>query len=281
MPRSVVELTKLNALDAAIRAFDSDTGESMAAFHDAVMNLLSQFEGKRDVLFEIRRQALNAYNSCKRRRAFDSSISCAGLAEAYYRADKRYSKCAKLVEQAQHAISEYDSCASQFCQAKTDLCSRANVGIERVSATIEQYNSNLTPETGNVITGNGPLNSTVSANGQNQGNNGGVFMAAAGTTSGKDMAGQANLFEHLPPIAEPNKENLQAAAKDIAESLKGEGTSIGTKELLLQQKADAVFEQQYGISKTDLIAATGPQKMEYIDAYNKIQKGILLELKLL
>ena len=281
MPRSVVELTKLNALDAAIKAFDSDTEESMAAFYDAVKNLLSQFEDKLDVLFKIRQRALNAYNRCKRRRALDSSISCAGLAEAYYRADERYSECAELVEQAQQAISEYDSCASQFCQAKSDLCSRANVGIGRVRETIEEYNSNLTPETGIVMTDNGPLNLTVSANDQNQGNDVGVFMAADGAASDKDMEGRADLSEHLPPIAEPNKETLQAAAKDIAESLKGEGATIGTKELLLQQKTDAVFEQQYGISKTDLLAATGPQKMEYIDAYNKIQKGILLELKLL
>lgn len=279
MPQSVVDLSKLNALDAAIRAFDSNTGASMAAFSEAAMNLLAQFEAKLNELAVIRQQALNALNSCEWRRAANPNISCAGQAAAFHRANERFCRCAELVNQARQAISEYNSHASQFRQAKSDLCSRANVGMDRVRASIEEYNSNPVPETDNIMTDNVPVNLTASSGSQPQGKDAGAFMFAAGVASEKDKEGQPNLFEHLPPVAEPNQEALHVAAKDIAESLKGDGSSIGTKELLLQQKADAVFEQQYGISKTDLMAATGPQKSEYIDAYNQIQKGILMELK--
>lgn len=279
MPRSVVDLAKLNALDAAIRAFDSNTGTSMAAYSQSAMNLLAQFETKLNELAAIRQQVLNAYNSCEWRRATNPDISCASQAAAFNRANERFCRCAELVNQARQAISEYDGYASQFRQAKSDLCSRASVGIDRVRATIEEYNSNPVPETDNVMTDSVPVTMTASADGQNQGKDAGAFMFAAGVSSEKDKEGQPNLFEHLPPVAEPNQETLHAAAKDIAESLKGDGSSVGTKELLLQQKADAVFEQQYGISKTDLLASSGPQKPEYIDAYNKIQKGILMELK--
>lgn len=279
MPRSVVDLAKLNALDAAIRVFDSNTGASMAAYSQSAMNLLAQFEAKLEELAIIRQNALNALNSCEWRRAANPNISCAGQAAAFHRANERFCRCAELVNQARQAILEYDGYANQFRQAKSDLCSRARVGIDRVTATIEEYNSNPVPETDNVMTDSVPVTMAASADGQNQGKDAGTFMFAPGVFSEKDKEGQPNLFEHLPPVAEPNQEALHAAAKDIAESLKGDASSIGTKELLLQQKADAVFEQQFGISKTDLLAASGPQKTDYIDAYNKIQKGILMELK--
>lgn len=281
MPRSVVDLAKLNALDAAIRSFDSNTGASMAAYSQSAMNLLAQFEAKLNELAAIRQQALNAYNSCEWRRAANPNISCAGQAAAFHRANERFCRCAELVNQARQAILEYDGYASQFRQAKSDLCSRAKVGMERVRATIDEYTSNLVPETDNVMTDNVPVNLTTSAGNQNQGDGSGVFMFAPGVASKDSKEGRPVRFESLPPVVEPEKKVLHSAAKDIADSLKGEGSSIGTKELLLQQKADAVFEQQYGISKTDLLAASGPQKNEYIDAYNKIQKGILSEMKLL
>ena len=281
MPRSVVDLAKLNALDAAIRSFDSNTGTSMAAYSQSAMNLLAQFEAKLNELAIIRQHALNALNSCEWSRAANPNISCASQAAAFNKANNRFCRCAELVNQARQAISEYDGYASQFRQAKHDLCSRARVGMERVRATIDEYTSNLVPETDNVMTDNVPVNLTTSAGNQNQGDGPGVFMFAPGVASKDRKEGRPVQFESLPPVVEPDKKVLHSAAKDIADSLKGEGSSIGTKELLLQQKADAVFEQQYGISKTDLLAASGPQKNEYIDAYNKIQKGILSEMKLL
>lgn len=281
MPRSVVDLAKLNALDAAIRSFDSNTGASMAAYSQSAMNLLAQFEAKLNELAAIRQQALNAYNSCEWRRAANPNISCAGQAAAFHRANERFCRCAELVNQARQAISEYNSHASQFRQAKSDLCSRASVGIDRVRATIDEYTSNLMPNTDNIMPGNASANLTASTENQVKGGQPKAFMFVPGVAAKDREKGQPVQFENLPPVVETDQRVLHSAAKDIASSLKGEGTSIGTKELLLQQKADAVFEQQYGISKTDLLAATGSQKNEYIDAYNKIQKGILSEMKLL
>lgn len=276
MPRSVVDLSQLNALDAAIRAFDSNTGASMAAYSQSAMNLLAQFEAKLNELAAIRQQALNAYNSCEWRRAANPNISCAGQAAAFHRANERFCRCAELVNQARQAISEYDGYANQFRQAKSDLCSRASVGIDRVRATIDEYTSNLTPNTDNIMPGNAPAHMPASIGSQSQGTEAGGFMFVSGVASKTSKDGQ---IANLPPIVEPDKKALHSAAKDIANSLHSEGSSIGSKELLLQQKADALFEQQYGISKTDLLASTGYQKNEYIDAYNQIQKGILAELK--
>ena len=131
------------------------------------------------------------------------------------------------------------------------------------------------------MTDNVPVNLTASSENQNQANQSGTFMFVPGVASKNSKEDCPVRIENLPPIVDPDQKVIHSAAKDIADSLKGEGSSIGTKELLLQQKADAVFEQQYGISKTDLLAASGPQKNEYIDAYNRIQKGILSEMKLL
>lgn len=281
MPRSVVDLAKLNALDAAIRSFDSNTGASMAAYSQSAMSLLDQFEAKLTQLGSIRDQKFSALQSCRYQQQFNENLSCAFQAQAFYAADDRYRRCAELVMQARNAINEYESHASQFRQAKHNLCSRASVGLDRVRATIDEYTSNLTPNTDNVMPGNASANMTPSVDNPNQQKQSGTFMFVPGATPKGSKEGRSVQIEDLPPVVEPDKKVLHSAAKDIADSLKGEGSSIGTKELLLQQKADALFEQQYGISKTDLLAATGSQKSEYIDAYNKIQKGILGELKLL
>ena len=281
MSRSVVDLAKLNALDAAIRSFDSNTGASMAAYRRSASEMLDQFEAKLAQLGSIRDQKLAALRNCRYQQQFNENLSCAFQAQAFYEADERYRRCAELVMQARNAISEYESHASQFRQAKYNLCSRASVGLDRVRATIDEYTSNLTPNTDNIMPGNASTNLAASDGNQSQGNQSGAFMFVPGVASKDREKGQPVQFENLPPVVEPDQKVLHSAAKDIASSLKGEGSAIGTKELLLQQKADAVFEQQYGISKTDLLAATGPQKNEYIDAYNKIQKGILSEMKLL
>ena len=279
MPRSVVDLSQLNALDAAIRAFDSNTGASMAAYQQSVSEMLAQFEAKLAELASIRDQRLSELRNCQYQQQFNKYLSCAFQAQAFYAANDRYRRCAELVRQARNAISEYESHASQFRHAKSELCSRARVGIDRVRATIEEYNSNPVPDTDNVMTDNVPINLTASYRNQNQSDDNATFMFASGVGSEKEKEGQPNILEHLPPVTNPDQEAIHAAAKDIAGSLGNDGATIGTKELLLQQKADAVFEQQYGISKTQLLTATGPQKNQYIDAYNRIQKGIFMELK--
>jgi hypothetical protein len=281
MPRSVVDLAKLNALDAAIRSFDSNTGASMAAYRRSASEMLDQFEAKLAQLGSIRNQKLSALQHCQYLQQFNENLSCAFQAQAFYDADDRYRRCAELVMQARDAVSEYESHAGQFRQAKSNLCSRARVGIDRVRATIDEYTSNLTPNTDNIMPGNASVNLTNSADNQSQGNRSAAFMFVPGAASKDGKEDGSVRIENLPPVVDPDQKVLHAAAKDISNSLKGEGSTIGTKELLLQQKADAVFEQQYGISKTDLLAASGPQKSEYIDAYNRIQKGILSEMKLL
>ena len=139
MPRSVVDLAKLNELDATIRSFDSNTGASMAAYYHSAWNLLSQFEAKLNELDMICQEAMAALNSCRSRQTLDDNISCASEEAAFDRAYRRYSRCAELVNQARHAVSIYNSNADQFRQTKHDLCSRAANGINRVMVIVDEY----------------------------------------------------------------------------------------------------------------------------------------------
>ena len=297
MSRSVVDLAKLNALDAAIRSFDSNTGASMAAYSQSAMNLLAQFEAKLNELAAIRQQALNAYNSCEWRRAANPNISCAGQAAAFHRANERFCRCAELVNQARQAISEYDGYASQFRQAKSDLCSRARTGLNRVRATIEEYNSNATPNTDSVMSKGMPVASTMSGPVENVPNDklpgGGSFMFIRGGEqiaqilpkgSGTDPVridpdAMAKSLDGLPEITPPDRSTLRIAASGIFAAIAAGGLVIGGRELLLQQRADEIFEGQYGISRTELLLRSGPKQKEYVKAYNEIYNGLKHELK--
>lgn len=297
MPRSVVDISQLNALDAAIRAFDSNTGASMAAYSQSAMNHLAQFEAKLNELDIIRQNALNALNSCEWTRATNPDISCASQAAAFHRANERYSRCAELVNQARQAISEYDSYASRFCQAKSDLCSRARTGLDRVMATIEEYNSNATPNTDNVMSNGMPVATTTSGPVENVSNDklpgGGSFMFVRGGEqiehiqpkgSGTDPVridpdAMAKSLDGLPEITSPDKSTLRIAASGIFAAMAAGGLVIGGRELLLQQKTDEIFESQYGISRTELLLKSGPKQKEYVKAYNEIYNGLKHELK--
>jgi len=297
MPRSVVDLSQLNALDAAIRAFDSNTGASMAAYSQSASNLLAHFEAKLNELFSIRQNALYALNSCEWRRASDPSISCAGQAAAFRRANERYSRCAELVNQARQAISEYDGYASRFRQAKSDLCSRARTGLGRVMATIEEYNSNATPNTDNVMSNGMLVPSTMSGPVENVPNDklpgGGSFMFVRGGEQiahvqhkglGTDPVridpdAMADSLNHLPEITAPDKSTMRNAASGILAAMAAGGLVIGGREMLLQQKTDEIFENQYGISRTELLLKSGPKQKEYVAAYNNIYNGLQQEMK--
>ena len=297
MPRSVVDLSQLNALDAAIRAFDSNTGASMAAYSQSALNLLAQFEAKLNELAAIRQQALNAYNSCEWRRAANPNISCAGQAAAFHRANEQFCRCAELVNQARQAISEYDSHASQFRQAKSDLCSRARVGMDRVRAIIEEYNSNATPNTDGVMSNGMPVASTMYEPVENVPNDqlpgGGSFMFVRGGEqidhvlpkgSGADPVridpdAMAESLNSLPEITQPEKSTMRIAASGILAAMAAGGLVIEGRELLLRQKADEIFEGQYGISRTELLLKSGPKQKEYVAAYNNIYRGLQQEMK--
>lgn len=297
MPRSVVDLAKLNALDAAIRAFDSNTGASMAAYSQSAMNLLAQFEAKLNELAIIRQHALNALNSCEWSRAANPNISCASQAAAFNKANNRFCRCAELVNQARQAISEYDGYASRFRQAKSDLCSRARTGLGRVMATIEEYNSNATPNTDSVMSKGMPVTSAMSGPVENVPNDklpgGGSFMFVRGGEqidhiqpkgSGTDPVridpdAMADSLNHLPAITAPDKSTMRIAASGILAAMAAGGLVIGGREMLLQQKTDEIFESQYGISRTELLLKSGPKQKEYVAAYNNIYNGLQQEMK--
>ena len=94
-----------------------------------------------------------------------------------------------------------------------------------------------------------------------------------------DPDAMADSLNHLPAITAPDKSTMRIAASGILAAMAAGGLVIGGREMLLQQKTDEVFENQYGISRTELLLKSGPKQKEYVAAYNSIYNGLQQEMK--
>ena len=276
MPRSVVDLSELQALDAAIKAYNGNTDAAMAAFQRSVSDLLVHFENKLSELGRIREQRLAALNHCEYRRSINNSISCAAQESAFYAAEARYRRCEALVREAHMAVTEYRSYADRFRGTKDNLCSRAVAGLLRVEAAINEYNSNLMGDTDIVMSNKTSSSSAISTSTDEQVydplTSGGSFIFIKGgeqidrvlpkgsATDPVRIDTDTHQFEQLPPVSAPDKSTMRVAASGILAAIAAGGLVIGGREMLLQQKTDEIFESQYGISRTELLLKSGPKQ---------------------
>lgn len=295
MARSVVDLGKINELRAAISAYSTGSEDVVATFKQQALSLLSQFEAKLSALESIREQKAAALSRCEMRQAHNEHVSCASEERAYQKACERCQKCEALVDEARTAISAFEDCATSYRTTCQDLSSRAATGLAKVENMIHSYSVDAVPNTDSSSGNNAPI---VSGNQETQNGvdspdtdsaihiTGGNQIASVLPKGSKvdpvriDFDAMAHKFDNLPDIVEPDKAALNAAAISILGLLAAGGLAFGAREMLLQQKADEIFEKQYGISRTELLIGTGSQKQkEYVAAYNNIYRGLQQEMK--
>ena len=295
MPRSVVDIAQLRALDAAIKAFAENTDASMAAYRRSALTLISQFESKLAELASIRNQKLEALNRCEYRRSLDNSVSCAMQASSFHAADSRYRQCEALVRQARNAVYEYENYVNSYCISRNDLCMRGSSGLSRVESIVNEYVNNATPVSTGMMSSGASVASASSASVGGQTSDDMARVDPATLIVGGDQIDHVipmgsgtdpvmintdiNKLEGLPPVSAPDQAKVRFAAAGILTVLAAGGLVIGAREMLLQQKADEIFLDQYGISRTELLLASGPKQKEYVAAYNGICDGLRQEMK--
>lgn len=294
MARSVVDLGKITELKAAISAYSNSSEETVESFHQQALSLLSQFEAKLSALESIREQKAAALSRCEMRQSHDEKVSCASEERAYQKACERCQRCEALVAQARSIISEFENRAVSYRTTCQNLSSRAATGLAKVEAMIKSYSADAIP---NTNSNSGNKVHIVSGNQEPQKGfdspdtdsaihiSGGEQIASVLPKGSKtdpvtiDINAMAHKYDTLPDIVEPDKDILRTAATGVLALLAVGGIAVGTREMLLQQKADEIFQKKYGISRTELLLGTGPKQKEYIAAYNNIYKGLQQEIK--
>lgn len=295
MARSVVDLGKIKELNAAISAYSKGNEEAVMSLHQQALSLLSQFEKKLSALESIREQKAAALSRCEMRQSHDEKESCTSEERAYQKAYERCQRCEALVAQAKIIISEFENRAAGYRVTCQNLSSRAATGLAKVEAMIKSYSSDATPNTysnsGNkahVVSGNQKPQKGIDSPDTDSAIHisGGEQIASVLPKDPKtnpvkiDYDALSHKFDNLPIITEPDKATLNDAANNILKLLAAGGLVLGARELLLRQKADQIFEKQYGISRTELQIGTGSKKQkEYIEAYNNIYRGLKNEIK--
>lgn len=294
MARSVVDLGKITELKAAISAYSNSSEETVESFHQQALSLLSEFETKLSALESIREQKAAALSRCEMRQSHDEKVSCASEERAYQKACERCQRCEALIAQARSVISEFENRAVSYRTTFQNLSSRAATGLAKVEAMINSYSADNMPNTdsnsGNkvhVVSGNQEPQKGVDSPDTDSAIHisGGEQIASVLPKGSKidpvtiDINAMAHKYDTLPDIVEPDKDILRTAAAGVLALMAVGGIAVGTKEMLLQQKADEIFQNKYGISRTELLLGTGSKQKEYIAAYNNIYKGLQQEIK--
>lgn len=293
MARSVVDLGKINELRAAISAYSKSAEETITAFKQQALSLLSQFKAKLSALESVREQKAAALSRCEMRQMHDENVSCASEERAYQEACERCQRCEALVAQARSIISEFENRAASYRTTCQSHSSRAATGLGKVEAMINNYSADTIPNSAcisdnkaHVVSGNqDPQKGIDSPDTDSAIHVSGGEQIASVLPQGSDTdpviidpEAMAHKFDGLPPIQEPDSNTMRIAATGIIALLAAGGIAIGTKEMLLQKKTDEIFQQQYGISRTELLIGSGPKQKEYVDAYNRIHKGLQKEI---
>ena len=294
MARSVVSVEQIRQFKASFVSYGSNSEAVLGSFREKVASMLSDFEDKLDKLEDDMERKEDALDRCEWSHRNDDGDHCSSQRSAYYRAQARYSSCLSLVQEARNAIGEFDSKVENFQATKADLVSRASAGLDRVEELIADYSS------GSVTQGTSSPGGQISIP-SSKGPSGEIDTEASGMQSAIHISGgdqiayvlpkgsgtdpividpeaMAHKFDSLPPIQEPDPQTMRIAAAGIITLLAAGGLAVGSKEMLLQQKTDEIFQQQYGISRTELLIGSGPKQKEYVDAYNRINQGLQKEM---
>lgn len=294
MARSVVSVEQIRQFKASFVSYGSNSEAVLGSFREKVASMLSDFEDKLDELEDDMDRKEQALDRCEWSHRNDDGDRCSSQRSAYYRAQARYSSCLALVQEARNAIAEFDAKVDSFRTTKANLVSRASAGLDRVEELIGDYSS------GSATQGTSGPGGQISIPSGNE-PSGEIDTEAAGMQSAIHITGgdqiayvlpkgsgtdpvvidpeaMAHKFDSLPPVQEPDPQTMRIAATGIITLLAAGGLAVGSREMLLQQKTDEIFQQQYGISRTELLIGSGPKQKEYVDAYNRIHKGLQQEI---
>lgn len=282
MSDSIVSASEIRAFKAAIQSYSTGSENTLRQFDLQIRPIMRRFEEKLDMLEEIRNEKYRALSSCHERQKYNDDISCSSQEREFAIASGRYHECLGLIREARAAIQQFKSKSEAYRATTTDLVSRAKSGLERVEDMISKYSSQTgasataIPEAGPILSSSG-MESAIHISGGDR------IASVISRSTGKsavviDPEAMARKLDNLPPVSDPDSQTMRTAALGIIALLAGGGLAVGSKEMILQQKADEIFEQQYGISRTEMLLASGHKRNEYVNAYNNIHKGLRKEI---
>lgn len=273
MADSIVSASEIRAFKAAIQSYSTGSENILRQFDLQIRPIMRRFEEKLDTLERIRDEKYRALSRCRDRQNYDDDVSCSSQERAFAKASDRYHKCRKLVHEAYAAIRQFNSKAEIYRSTTADLVSRATSGLERVEEMISAYSSQTgasataIPEAGPILSSSG-MESAIHISGGDR------IASVISRSTGKstiviDPEARAHKLDNLPPVSKPDHQEIHSEAKSIFGILCAGGIVIGLSDLL-QQRANVIFEKQYGISSTELLLASGSKANEYVNAYNNI-----------
>lgn len=273
MADSIVSASEIRAFKAAIQSYSTGSENILRQFDLQIRPIMRRFEEKLDTLERIRDEKYRALSRCRDRQNYDDDVSCSSQERAFAKASDRYHKCRKLVHEAHAAIRQFNSKAEIYRSTTADLVSRATSGLGRVEEMISAYSSQTgasataIPEAGPILSSSG-MESAIHISGGDR------IASVISRSTGKstiviDPEARAHKLDNLPPVSKPDHQEIHSEAKSIFGILCAGGIVIGLSDLL-QQRANVIFEKQYGISSTELLLASGSKANEYVNAYNNI-----------
>lgn len=297
MARSVVDVDKIKELNIAINGLVNSSDAILIALMQKVSILLEQFDVKLSELTRIKNHAATALAQCEIKKSQDEHLSCTLEEQIYREACERCRRCEMLIMQAKIAIEKFENSKEYYKLVNKDLASRATAGLERVNNLINKYGTDQGLITDGLyqndiytsyISGDcsrEELIRSVSLDDSIHIVNDVQIAGVVSTLQGGaavvvDMDKLSHKLDDLPAIKERNidTKEIREAAQWILSSLALCGIAVASKEMLLQQKTDDLFSYKYGISRTELLLASGPKQKEYIAEYNRIYSDLKQEL---
>lgn len=282
MSDSIVSASEIRAFKAAIQSYSTGSENTLRQFDLQIRPIMRRFEEKLDMLEEIRNEKYRALSSCHERQKYNDDISCSSQEREFAKASGRYHECLGLIREARAAIQQFRLKSEAYRSTTADLVSRAKSGLDRVEDMISKYSSQ-TDATTTAISEAGPILSSSGMESAIHISGGDRIASVISRSTGKsavviDPEAMARKLDNLPPVSDPDSQTMRTAALGIIALLAGGGLAVGSKEMILQQKTDEIFEQQYGISRTEMLLASGHKRNEYVNAYNNIHKGLRKEI---
>ena len=273
MADSIVSKSEIRAFKAAIQSYSTGSENILRQFDLQIRPIMRRFEEKLDMLEEIRNEKYRALSSCHERQKYNDDISCSSQEREFAIASGRYHECLGLIREARAAIQQFRLKSEAYRSTTADLVSRAKSGLDRVEDMISKYSSQ-TDATTTAISEAGPILSSSGMESAIHISGGDRIASVISRSTGKsavviDPEARAHKLDNLPPVSKPDHQEIHSEAKSIFGILCAGGIVIGLSDLL-QQRANVIFEKQYGISSTELLLASGSKANEYVNAYNTI-----------
>lgn len=273
MADSIVSKSEIRAFKAAIQSYSTGSENILRQFDLQIRPIMRRFEEKLDMLEEIRNEKYRALSSCHERQKYNDDISCSSQEREFAIASGRYHECLGLIREARAAIQQFRLKSEAYRSTTADLVSRAKSGLDRVEDMISKYSSQ-TDATTTAISEAGPILSSSGMESAIHISGGDRIASVISRSTGKstiviDPEARAHKLDNLPPVSKPDHQEIHSEAKSIFGILCAGGIVIGLSDLL-QQRANVIFEKQYGISSTELLLASGSKANEYVNAYNNI-----------